>query len=333
MSVGVQEACRALGLRFKSVLSIDLSESASNIYKANFPEADVKAVDIRKIFRGKLSARMTEGEQKLKKEVARVDLAIAGPPCQGHSDLNNHTRRRDPKNGLYYRIARFAKIIRPNHLIIENVPAVIHDRGHAVSRTKNALKSLKYHILFDDVVDLAELGIPQRRRRHVLVASLKRSQKLTDLLSYRRPKRSVSWAIGDLLKGSNPSIMDRCPGQTKRAKRRIRYLFEHRAYNLPNRMRPACHRSNNHTYNSVYGRLWWGKPAQTITTGFMCMGQGRFVHPKKQRTLTAREAARLQFIPDFLDFGEKNGVALLAEAIGNAVPPKLTYVLALELLR
>ena len=276
---------------------------------------------------------MTEGEQKLKKEVARVDLAIAGPPCQGHSDLNNHTRRRDPKNGLYYRIARFAKIIRPNHLIIENVPAVIHDRGHAVSRTKNALKSLKYHILFDDVVDLAELGIPQRRRRHVLVRPLKRSQKLTDLLSYRRPKRSVSWAIGDLLKGSNPSIMDRCPGQTKRAKRRIRYLFEHRAYNLPNRMRPACHRSIitlTIQCMAVFGGV---SQRKTITTGFMCMGQGRFVHPKKQRTLTAREAARLQFIPDFLDFGEKNGVALLAEAIGNAVPPKLTYVLALELLR
>jgi DNA (cytosine-5)-methyltransferase 1 len=62
------------------------------------------------------------------------------------------------------------------------------------------------------------------------------------------------------------------------------------------------------------------------------MGQGRFVHPKKRRTLTAREAARLQFIPDFFDFDENVGVAALAEMIGNAVPPKLIYVLALEVL-
>jgi DNA (cytosine-5)-methyltransferase 1 len=334
MSVGVQEACRALGYRFKPVLSIDLDENASTVYKANFPKANVYAADIRTIFRGRLRARLNAAEKKLKKRVGHVDIAVAGPPCQGHSDLNNHTRRQDPKNGLYYRIVRFAKIIKPTHLIIENVPAVVHDRGRVLSRARKALQSLKYHIVLDDFINMKEIGVPQNRRRHVLVASLKRSRELKDILmTYRRRKRSVNWAIQDLLAVRSDSVMDREPGQTKRASRRIRYLFKNRAYNLPNRLRPSCHRSNNHTYNSVYGRLWWGKPAQTITTGFMCMGQGRFVHPKKGRTLTAREAARLQFIPDFFAFGENVGVAALAEMIGNAVPPKLTYVLALELLR
>ncbi len=114
---------------------------------------------------------------------------------------------------------------------------------------------------------------------------------------------------------------------------RIRFLFRHGRYDLPNHQRPPCHRGNNHTYKSVYGRLHWGKPAQTITSGFTCMGQGRFVHPSAKRTLTPHEAARLQFIPDFFSLGDHVGIAALAEMIGNAVPPKLTYVIALELVR
>jgi len=334
MSVGVKEACRALGLRFRPVLSIDCNEQACDIYRANFPGAEVKTADIRQRLRGRLRERLTSAERSLKQLAGRIDVAVAGPPCQGHSDLNNHTRRRDPKNALYYRIVRFAEIVKPVHLIIENVPAVVHDRGRVVSRAKKALKSLKYQLLLDGILNLADMGIPQTRNRHVLVLSRKRSIDLKDILAnYRQRKRPVGWAIRDLLSVKNDSMMDREPGKTDAAKRRIRYLFDHEVYNLPNRLRPPCHRSNNHTYNSVYGRLQWSKPAQTITTGFMCMGQGRFVHPKKRRTLTAREAARLQFIPDFFDFGENVSAVTLAEMIGNAVPPKLSYVLSLELLR
>jgi len=256
MSVGVEEACRALGLCFKPVLAIDFNKNASTIYKVNFPEAHVQTADIRAIFRGNLRARVSAAEQKLKKKVRCVDIAIAGPPCQGHSDLNNHSRRKDPKNGLYYRIIRFAKIMKPTHLIIENVPAVVHDRGRVVSRARKALQSLNYHIVLDGFVNMADIGVPQTRSRHVLVASLKRAKELKDILvRYRRRKRSVSWAIQDLLSARSDSIMDRESGKTERASQRIRYLFEHGAYNLPNRLRPPCHRSNNHTYNSVYGRL------------------------------------------------------------------------------
>jgi DNA (cytosine-5)-methyltransferase 1 len=65
-----------------------------------------------------------------------------------------------------------------------------------------------------------------------------------------------------------------------------------------------------------------GQPAQTITSGFTCMGQGRFVHPSVRRTLTPHEATRLQFIPDFFSFGEDIGTTARAEVIGNAVPPE-----------
>lgn len=90
---------------------------------------------------------------------------------------------------------------------------------------------------------------------------------------------------------SQPTIVNR---------RRIEWLFQNDKHNLPNPERPLCHR-DDHSYLSMYGRLWWDKPAQTITSGFGCMGQGRFVHPLRPRTLAPHEAARLQFLPDFLD--------------------------------
>ena len=102
----------------------------------------------------------------------------------------------------------------------------------------------------------------------------------------------------------------------------MKWLIENDRYNLPNQMRPKCHH-DDHTYLSMYGRLDWDEPAQTITTGFGSMGQGRYVHPSRPRTITPHEAARLQTFPDFFDFGEDTTRKTWAHVIGNAVPPLL----------
>jgi DNA (cytosine-5)-methyltransferase 1 len=83
----------------------------------------------------------------------------------------------------------------------------------------------------------------------------------------------------------------------------------------------------------MYGRLSWEKPAQTITSGYGSMGQGRYVHPAHPRTITPHEAARLQFFPDFYHFEAAPYRGQWARMIGNAAPMKLSYVLALEALR
>ncbi len=93
-----------------------------------------------------------------------------------------------------------------------------------------------------------------------------------------------------------------------------------------------CHRDPNHKYKSMYGRLDWDKPAQTITTGFGSPGQGRYLHPSQLRTLTPHEAARLQFFPDWYDFRSVTKRKRLQEMVGNAVPPKLGYLLTLDVL-
>jgi DNA mismatch endonuclease (patch repair protein) len=88
-------------------------------------------------------------------------------------------------------------------------------------------------------------------------------------------------------------------------------------------MRPKCHRDKEHSYISMYGRLSWDDPAQTITTGFGSMGQGRFVHPALPRTITPHEAARLQTLPDFYDLDTTKARGAWAMVVGNAVPPLL----------
>ena len=103
----------------------------------------------------------------------------------------------------------------------------------------------------------------------------------------------------------------------------MKWLIDKDKYNLPNRMRPECHRDKEHTYNAMYGRLNWDTAAPTITTGFGSMGQGRFVHPSCPRTITPHEAARLQTLPDFFDVDTSNGRGAWATVIGNAVPPLL----------
>jgi DNA (cytosine-5)-methyltransferase 1 len=128
------------------------------------------------------------------------------------------------------------------------------------------------------------------------------------------------------------AVFDQAAVHSETNKLRIDYLFDHDLHELPDHVRPDCHRLKKHSYNSVYGRMRWDEVAPTITTGFGSTGQGRFVHPLRRRTLTPHEAARIQFIPDFFDFGNSQR-RQLQEMIGNAVPPKLSFMLALELLR
>ncbi len=109
-------------------------------------------------------------------------------------------------------------------------------------------------------------------------------------------------------------------------------MFDHDLFDLPNELRPPCHRNKSHTYNSIYGRLKWDNAAQTLTSGFYSTSMGRYVHPSELRTLTAHEAARIQGFPDFYSFDEAKKRTNLAKILGNAVPPKLSYACFMELL-
>lgn len=332
LSLGAREACYAIGNGFESVLAIDNDFWSLEVYKANFNPVLFYEKDIRHILNGECGTPPTANEKTILQKIGEVDILLAGPPCQGHSDLNNHTRRNDYRNGLYERVARFAEIARPRHILIENVPTVIHSHDHVLERTMTHLSECGYK-LDAGIVDLSEIGVPQRRKRHVLLASLNEAFSVKEVIGRYRilQIRDVEWAIGDLEDEAPNGIFTEPSKHSPENQKRIDYLFDHDLHDLPDRMRPPCHR-NGHTYKSMYGRMKYDEPAQTITSGFGCPGQGRFIHPTQRRALTPHEAARLQFFPDFFDFSKAKTRAALANMIGNAVPMKLSYVFCLEFL-
>jgi DNA (cytosine-5)-methyltransferase 1 len=337
LTLGVAEAARRLGLGIDVRLAVDVDADAVAVYGANLPGADVRCGQVEELFDGDCGSRLTSAEGRIRKQVGPVDVLVGGPPCQGHSDLNNHTRRADPRNALYAKMARAAEVLRPSLVLVENVPTVTHDVEKVVEATVRGLAAAGYAVA-EAIVDVLRLGAPQRRRRHVVLASRDPRVDVGNLASSpgqrcpRHPARSVRWAIGDLVKVRSDGLFDSASTPNMDNVDRIAWLFEHRKYDLPNHLRPECHQSD-HSYNSMYGRLRWDEPAQTVTTGFGSMGQGRYVHPARRRTLTPHEAARLQMLPDFWDFGAVEKRGSMATLVGNAVPPVLASALLEPALR
>lgn len=332
ISLGFAMAAIDLKLQMKIPLALDFDTTALDCYKLNFPYANTITGDISEMFQADINSPITATELKLKNKVGDLDVLVGGPPCQGHSDLNNFTRRNDPKNRLMVIMARAAFIFKPKAIVIENVVGSLNDSKGVVFSVESYLKSLGYFVDVG-ILDFHDLGVPQKRRRMILIASLMHPTKIADIQkSFACQERSVGWAILDIADTARSKIVDAVAIPKHETQKRIDYLFDNDLFELPNSQRPPCHRDKAHSYDTVYGRLNFDKPAQTITSGFYCMCMGRYVHPSQRRTLTAREAARLQFFPDFFDFSSVNRRTKLAQMIGNAVPPKGAYVIARTLL-
>jgi DNA (cytosine-5)-methyltransferase 1 len=234
---------------------------------------------------------------------------------------------RDPKNNLYLRIIRAVEVIGPKAVVIENVPNVRHDSGGVVARASRRLDQLGYHVV-EIIVAAVRIGVPQLRTRHVLVAV--RNASSISIEAFRpyemKEARTLRWAIDDLVAEGSADLFTSSSHLSAENAKRARYLLQSKKYDLPNRLRPPCHRDKpSHSYKSMYGRLSWDQPAQTITTGFGSPGQGRYLHPGRPRTITPHEAARLQFFPDWFDFSKATSRTTLSECIGNAVPPKIVF--------
>lgn len=339
LTLGAAQAALAVGRSLDVRLAVDFESGPLRVYKANFPAAKVRQASVEDLVDGPLGHPLTPRERDLRSAVGPVDLLVGGPPCQGHSNLNNHTRRTDPKNHLYLRMARAAEVLQPRAVLIENVPAVVHDASGVVGQASAGLEAAGFEVA-QEVLELIDVGVAQRRRRHVLLAVPVGASRDVSISAVLRPgdspRRTLRWAIGDLATTEGTSFVDTPPRSSPENLTRMKWMLDHGEYDLPNELRPRCHQGN-HSYVSMYGRLRWTAPAQTLTSGFGSIGQGRYMHPDKPRALTAHEAARIQGFPDFFRFEAARTRSELSVIIGNAVPPQLseslvTRLFALQLL-
>ncbi|WP_136041840.1 MULTISPECIES: DNA cytosine methyltransferase [unclassified Microbacterium] len=329
ITLGVNQSAHQHGVATDIALAVDFEQTAIDVYRNNFPDARrVELASVEEFFDGDLGAPLTFRETRTRESTGAVDVLVGGPPCQGHSNLNNHTRRVDTKNALYLRMVRAAEVLKPRVLLVENVPAVLRDRHEGESvvvRARRHLENLGYQVA-DEVVSVASLGVAQNRRRHLLLATQRGEVLPKDAfqqLAANAIERDLEWAIADLRDADDGTPFDRRPQAKGDNLARMKWLLEHPdVFDLPNALRPECHQGE-HSYKSMYGQLRWSEPAQTITSGFGSIGQGRYMHPDQPRALTAHEAARIQGFPDYFDFSACPTRSALATMIGNAVPPQL----------
>jgi DNA (cytosine-5)-methyltransferase 1 len=283
-------------------------------------------------------------DEDLAAEVGKIDIFLAGPPCQGHSNLNNKTRREDPRNLLYITAVALGVALKAKSIVMENVPEVVNDKSDVVNRAKALLKASGYEWIDSGVLATDHLGGAQTRKRYFLIASRVAASEsdvhIKDVAKgLKQVPRPLSWAIGDLLhdftKEIGTTIMDTTPAMSAENASRVKHLFENDLYDLPDTERPESHKNGN-TYPSVYGRMYWNKPSQTITTGFLTPGRGRHIHPIRPRVITPHEAARIQTFPDTFSFVVDATVPPsrtgLQKWIGDAVPPLLGYAATLPLM-
>jgi DNA (cytosine-5)-methyltransferase 1 len=343
LSYGAAKAIEAVGMVHGPVVAVDVDGEALEVYRRNFPVTTALRTNAASVVDYHIAGRGSDArfayppelvDSRFAAHIDKVDLLVAGPPCQGHSNLNNHTRRSDPRNQLYTCAASIAIALRAKMVVIENVPDVLNDKTEVVASARSVFERSGYFVS-DSVLSATDLGAAQSRKRHFLIATLREHCPLLKAAqSLKQPPMTLREAIGDLKVVKRPSFMDEGPTLSVENESRINWLFDHKKYDLPDKIRPDCHK-DGHTYPSVYGRLHWDKPAQTITTGFMTPGRGRYIHPSQRRVITPREAARLQGFPDnfmFAPNGTTPSKKSLAKWIGDAVPTQLGYAAVLTAL-
>lgn len=336
---------------FKHLLAIDAWEAAIKTYRENFLDAETDTVDLSdSSLHDNLSRRVAD----------KVDILLGGPPCQGFSTLGKR-RDGDQRSTLVDVFAALCLKIRPKIVLVENVKGIATKRHPAGGTYADALKralggSGAPYVCDARVINATDFGVGQTRARWFLVAvrgdvgdperiisTFWRSVEGQKMGSVP-PLRDL---IGDLPKvkpGGGADLLQQRDGSV---------LYNHRAMNhsaalvrrlasvppggglldVPrdlltphlSRILSGAYGSGGHAKN-VYGRMEWDKPSGTIVAGIDKITCGRFVHPDEDRLLTPRECARIQTFPD--DFRFLGTLVTQYYLIGNAVPPRLSHVMA-----
>ena len=320
---GLSRGLQAAGFRILGAIESD--DLAVESYHENFPATRIWHRDIRRV-------PVAEVRRELRLSRGQLDVLAGCPPCEGFSTmrtLNGHTTTDDPDNDLVLEMVRFVRGLRPKVVMVENVPALATDPR--LMHFRSELEKQGYTVRCD-VLNAAKYGVPQRRRRMLLVASQ------FGLVGEAReqPGRTVRDAIGSL----PPAGQSGDPLHDHGEQRSDRVALIVRAIPKDGGSRRDLGGSNQlkcHTgfdgFKDVYGRMSWDRPAPTITGGCVNPSKGRFLHPTEDRSITLREAALLQTFPPDHYFSLRRGKFPVAELIGNALPPRLIQAQAESVIR
>lgn len=260
-----------------------------------------------------------------------VPSVLAGcAPCQPFSSYKQRYDE-DPRWNLLSRFARIAVNVEPDFVTMENVPALVkYKKGMVFQEFCAILRGSGFSIHWE-IAKCEQFGVPQRRRRLVLIAS--KNYKVHRLEPVCIEPRTVRDAIGTApqIAAGEAYEFDRLHMSARLSAtnmKRIRASVAGGTWrDWPRSLRAPCHvRATGKTYPGVYARMSWDEPAPTITTQCYGFGNGRFGHPEQDRAISLREAALLQSFPanyKFVDDNDQISIKEVGRWIGNAVPVRL----------
>ena len=271
-----------------------------------------------------------------------LKVLVGCAPCQPFSKHTQKEKDRETKDdwGLLYHFFKLIKKVEPIVISMENVPQITKHK--VFSDFVEGLTSIKYSVNWQNV-HCQDYGIPQNRRRLVLLASKLGEIKLIAPTHNPENYITVKMAIGNLepIKAGTSSRKDRLHKSATLSKvnlKRIKKSVPGGSWrDWDKNLRADCHRKETgNTYGSVYARMEWDKPAPTITTQFFSFGTGRFGHPEQDRAISIREGAILQTFPGkykFIPSTSPVELKSLGRYIGNAVPVRLGEIIGESIIK
>ena len=323
MSQGLSDAgIKVLG-------ALDNDPDCRETYEANHPGSVFIDEDVSKMSPEALG-------KKLEIQKNMDDMIFVGcSPCQywsiinGSADATRKSVSRKSRNLLKY-FREFVKYYRPGFVMVENVRAIIrHEKDSGLESLKKLLKSEGYE-MDDDVIAARDFGVPQTRRRYVLLASRVGDIKLPEKTGKTATVRQAIHKLPKIKAGKSSSdsddVLHRAAALSETNIKRLQLTKEggtRASWSRNDKLLIDAYRGKPvNFFHENYGRMSWDKPAPTITTRFYSISCGRFAHPQQNRAISLREGALLQTFPKKYKFKTKTYQAT-AKLIGNAVPPKL----------
>lgn len=321
-SIGFQQA------GFEVVGAVEIDGDAADAYAANVG-VEPLCRDIREVAGSDLLEGTGVG-------IGELTLLFGCPPCQSFTILRRGAAESavdGMRNTLPGEYVRLVDELRPRHIAFENVAGMVDGRWrHRFDELLADLEELGYRCAWD-VLDAADYGVPQRRRRVVVVGS-RLVEPILPVASHAASgngglpaHQTVRDAIGGLRRLSRGETDPADPLHRARrhcdlALQRLRAVPEGGGrMNLPPELQLACHQGHPGHYD-IYGRMWWDRVAPTLTSGCTNVTKGRFAHPEQDRAITLREALLLQAFPADASLSGVN-TDTMALQVGNAVPPPL----------
>ena len=311
------------------VFALDCDLDSQRTFQINFPSVHFELADIRKMQVRRIRTLV---------EAHRPNpiLFCGCAPCQPFTNQNTTHPSRD-KDDRVPLLSHFAKLIegcKPDIVFVENVPGLqkLNHHTEPFGRFLQSLKAVGYHFAYKPV-RLMRYGVPQSRRRLVLLASRHGPIDLPPETNGPGTKNLRYETVRDWIEDL-PPIDDgeqhacipnhRAARLSERNLERVQATPEGGGHSdWPKRLRLKCHEQTK-GYSDVYGRMSWDRPASALTTRCISYSNGRFGHPEQNRAISIREAASLQTFPrDFLFAGSMGS---MARQIGNALPVRLATI-------